>query len=145
VSYDARRRRAGRFAGVGSADLVDDAFASPFRPRLALSVATRSVVGGRASTSTRLNLLTGDLLLDRLQETLPVLVLVVLWLELGFGERTDQPVGERQGALWMARFGGGRATLRHRWRPRLSDSRPLKEVGVALRTEILGFPLNRQR
>jgi hypothetical protein len=42
-----------------------------------------------------LDLLTGDLLLDCLQETLPVLVLVGLGVELGPGELADQPLGER--------------------------------------------------
>jgi hypothetical protein len=53
--YEARRRWAGRFAGVGSCSalVVGSAFAKAFRSRLALRVATRSVVGGRASTSTR--------------------------------------------------------------------------------------------
>jgi hypothetical protein len=53
--YEARRRWAGRFAGVGSGSalVVGTAFARAFRSRLALRVATRSVVGGRASTSTR--------------------------------------------------------------------------------------------
>jgi hypothetical protein len=42
--YDARRRRAGCFAGVGSRSTLvgGGAFASAFRPRLALSVATRA-------------------------------------------------------------------------------------------------------
>jgi hypothetical protein len=54
AAYDARRRRAGRFNGVASySDLGGDTFASSFRSRLALSAATRSVVGGRASTSRR--------------------------------------------------------------------------------------------
>jgi hypothetical protein len=47
--------------------------------RLALSVATRSVVGGRVSTSRRW-VSARDFLLDRLQEALPALILVVLWL-----------------------------------------------------------------
>ena len=53
--YEARRRWAVRFAGVGSGSalVVGTAFAKAFRSRLALRVATRSVVGGRASTSTR--------------------------------------------------------------------------------------------
>jgi Ku70/Ku80 beta-barrel domain len=53
--YEARRRRADRFAGATCSwsDLEGVAFASAFRPRLALSVATRSVVGGRPSASTR--------------------------------------------------------------------------------------------
>ena len=42
-----------------------------------------------------LDLLTRDLLFDRLQEALSVLVLVVLWMELGAGQLTDQPFGER--------------------------------------------------
>jgi hypothetical protein len=54
LGYEARRRRTGRFADAdASADVADVTFASSFRPRLALSVSTRSVVGGRASTSTR--------------------------------------------------------------------------------------------
>jgi hypothetical protein len=36
-----------------------------------------------------------DLLLDRLEDALPVLVLVVLWMELGPGELTDETLGER--------------------------------------------------
>jgi hypothetical protein len=51
--YDARRRRTGRFAGSGCASDLRGAFASAFRSRLALRVSTRSVVAGRASTSTR--------------------------------------------------------------------------------------------
>jgi hypothetical protein len=42
-----------------------------------------------------LNLLTGDLLLDHLQEALAVLVLVVLRLELGRGQLANQALGER--------------------------------------------------
>jgi hypothetical protein len=52
--YDARRRRVDCFADVVfGPTFVGAAFASPFRSRLALSVAIRSVVAGRASTSTR--------------------------------------------------------------------------------------------
>jgi hypothetical protein len=36
------------------------------------------------------------------QEALPVLVLVVLWLELGRGELPDQSLGEHQRAVWVA-------------------------------------------
>jgi hypothetical protein len=51
-SYDARRRGAGRFAGVTSAaGVLAGALANAFRSRLAFSVAIRSVVAGRASTS----------------------------------------------------------------------------------------------
>ena len=54
LGYEARRRRTGRFVGTGSCfDLAAVTLASSFRPRLASSVATRSVVGGRVSTSTR--------------------------------------------------------------------------------------------
>jgi hypothetical protein len=42
-----------------------------------------------------LDLLTGDLLVDRLQEPFPVLVFVVLGVELGPGQLTDEPLGER--------------------------------------------------
>jgi hypothetical protein len=53
-SYDTRCRRAGRFAGVGSCFAsAGGALASGFRTRLAFSVATRSVVGGRGWTSMR--------------------------------------------------------------------------------------------
>jgi hypothetical protein len=41
-----------------------------------------------------LDVLTRDLLFDRLQEPLPILVLVVLGLELCPGELADQPLGE---------------------------------------------------
>jgi hypothetical protein len=53
--YEARRRRAGRFPGVWSCSTLvgGGAFAKAFRSRLALSVATRSIVGARSSTSTR--------------------------------------------------------------------------------------------
>jgi hypothetical protein len=40
-------------------------------------------------------LLTGDLLLDRLPQALPVFVLVVLGMKLSRGELADQPLGER--------------------------------------------------
>jgi hypothetical protein len=47
-------RRTGRFSDMGARfDFPGETLASSFRPRLALSVATRSVVGGRVSTSTR--------------------------------------------------------------------------------------------
>jgi len=42
-----------------------------------------------------LDLLTRDLLLDCLQEALPVLVLVLLGLKLGLRQLADEPLGER--------------------------------------------------
>ena len=57
----------------------------------------RDQVGRRGSglNFEPLDVLTRDLLFDRLQDPLPVLVLVVLWMELGPGQLADQPLGER--------------------------------------------------
>jgi hypothetical protein len=65
----------------------------PFEARLEC----RDQVGRRSSglNLDALDVLTRDLLLDRFLEAVPVLVLVVFWLELGRGELTDQALGER--------------------------------------------------
>ena len=96
AGYDARRRRAGRFAGAGScSDFVGRRLRQllPSEARLE----RRDQVGRRGPglDLDALDLLAGDLLLDRLQEPLPVLVLVVLGMELGRGELADQSLGER--------------------------------------------------
>ena len=80
-----------------------------------------------------LDLLTGDLLFDRLQEPLPVLVLVVLEMELGRGQLADQPLG--QCPLLVADLGIGPPVDLARVLDLVGEVEPLKQEPVLVRTD----------
>jgi hypothetical protein len=84
----------------------------------------RDQVGRRSSSLDldALDVLPCDLLFDRLQQPLPVLVLVVIGTELGRGELTNQPLGERPllvADLWIPPLPGAlrKAADSTRFRP----------------------------
>ena len=80
-----------------------------------------------------MDLLTGDLLLDRLQDPLPVLVLVVLGMELGRGQLANQPLRERP--LLVADLWIGPTVDLARVLDLVGEVEPLKQEPVLVRTD----------
>ena len=108
----------------------------------------RDQVGGRRTglDLDALDVLARDLLLNRLQEALPVLVLVVLGMELRRGQLTDQALGERPLLVTDLRSGSGgsRYTSWCSRRPRGSPgSRPNRRSSLPRQTSVCHTPERR--